>query len=83
MSMETALRQPPPSRIEREVLRLHALLKSGEFAQAERAAQALLVEVPDNRDVLYALAVCQRYLKRIPEALATIPGCSRNEAIAT
>ena len=75
--MEAALRQPPPSRIEREVLRLHALLKSGEFAQAERAAQALLVEVPDNRDVLYALAVCQRYLTRIPEALATLERLER------
>src|ERR1700730_10742526 len=77
MSMEAAPRPPPPSRIEREVVRLHALLKSGEFAHAERAAQALLVEVPDNRDVLYALAVCQRYLKRIPEALATLERLER------
>jgi tetratricopeptide (TPR) repeat protein len=76
--MEAALHQPPPSRIEREVLQLRALLNRSEFAQAERAAQALLAEVPENRDVLYVLAVSQRYLKRIPEALATLERLERS-----
>ena len=37
-----------------------------------RAARVLRDEVPQNRDVLYMLAVGLRYLTRIPEALATL-----------
>jgi tetratricopeptide (TPR) repeat protein len=37
-----------------------------------RAARVLRDEVPQNRDVLYMLAVGLRYLKRIPDALATL-----------
>ena len=37
-----------------------------------RAAGVLRDEVPQNRDVLYMLAVGLRYLTRIPEALATL-----------
>jgi len=36
------------------------------------AAEALRVQVPENRDVLYATAVSQRLLQRIPDALATL-----------
>ena len=42
-----------------------------------RAAQELLVEVPENRDLLYMLAVSQRYLGRIPDALATLARLER------
>jgi tetratricopeptide (TPR) repeat protein len=42
------------------------------FASALDAAQALAQAVPENRDVLYMIAVCQRYLNRIPEALAAL-----------
>jgi tetratricopeptide (TPR) repeat protein len=72
------------SRIEAEVLRLRALLEKGELTEALAGAQSLLQEVPENRDVWYLIAVSQRYLKRIPEALATLarfeqlhPGYSR------
>jgi len=61
-----------PSRIESEVIRIRALLQKNEFAQALAAAETLLVEVPENRDVLYMIAVAQRYLQRTPEALATL-----------
>jgi len=63
---------PPASRIETEVGRIRKLLERSEFAPALAAAEALLVEVPENRDVLYMIAVSQRYLKRIPAALATL-----------
>ena len=63
---------PGPSRIEMEVLRIRALLEQSQFETALAAGQALLEEVPENRDVLYMVAVAQRYLKRIPEALATL-----------
>jgi tetratricopeptide (TPR) repeat protein len=61
-----------PSRIETEVGRARALLQNRQFAQALAAAETLLAEVPENRDVLYLIAVNQRYLGRVPEALATL-----------
>ena len=67
----------PLSRIEAEVLRIRASLQANEFAPALQAAEALLVEVPENRDVLYMIAVAQRYLQRIPAALATLASLER------
>ena len=61
-----------PSRIETEVLRLRALMEQQQFAQALQGAQALLTEVPENRDVLYMIAVCQRYLGHIADALTSL-----------
>jgi tetratricopeptide (TPR) repeat protein len=62
----------PASRIESEVIRIRALLQGGQYAPALQAAEALLIEVPENRDVIYMIAVAQRYLQRIPDALATL-----------
>jgi tetratricopeptide (TPR) repeat protein len=70
--MSTVAFDPPPSPIESEVRRIRKLLEDGEFAQALPAADKLLLEVPENRDVLYMIAVSQRYLRRIPDALATL-----------
>jgi tetratricopeptide (TPR) repeat protein len=64
--------KPPQSRIEAEVHRARALLEKRELARALEAAQALLAEVPENRDVWYLIAVSQRYLGRIADALATL-----------
>ena len=73
-----------PSRIETEVRRIRELLERQKFAEAQAAAEALELEVPENRDVLYMLAVSQRYQGRIPAALAILerleryhPGFSR------
>jgi tetratricopeptide (TPR) repeat protein len=63
---------PPTSRIEAEVRRGRALLERRQFAQALELAQSLLTEVPENRDILYLLAVSERYLGRIADALATL-----------
>jgi tetratricopeptide (TPR) repeat protein len=70
--MPAAALNPPKSGIETEVLRIRGLLEKSQFAQALAAAEALLAKVPENRDVWYMLAVSQRYLGRIPEALATL-----------
>ena len=74
----------PTSRVEAEVLRLRALLEKGELAAALAAAETLRKQVPENRDVWYIIAVSQRYLQRIPDALTTLarleqlhPGFSR------
>jgi tetratricopeptide (TPR) repeat protein len=75
---------PTPSPVETEVRRIRELLERRAFAEAVVAASALAVQVPENRDVLYMMAVGQRYLHQIPEALATLerleqhhPGYSR------
>ncbi|MGO9991803.1 MAG: tetratricopeptide repeat protein, partial [Steroidobacteraceae bacterium] len=73
-----------PSPVEVEVRRIRELLERGAYAEAVAAAAALAVQVPENRDVLYMMAVGQRYLNQIPDALATLdrleqyhPGFSR------
>jgi tetratricopeptide (TPR) repeat protein len=48
------------------------LLYRRQFAEAARAAEALLARSPEDRDLLYMLAVAQRYLGRIPAALGTL-----------
>jgi len=58
--------------IEAEVRRANGLLKQRQFAQALECAQGLLAEVPENRDVLYLVAVNQRYLGRIADALRSL-----------
>jgi predicted Zn-dependent protease len=75
--MEAATRSPAPSRIETEVLRVRGMIERGQFAAALAAAQPLLSEVPENRDVLLMTAVSQRYLGRIPDALATLAALER------
>jgi tetratricopeptide (TPR) repeat protein len=60
------------SPIEAEVKRIRSLLEQSNFASALTAAETLLTQVPENRDVLYMLAVAQRYLKRLPNALETL-----------
>jgi len=75
--MQPAIISPPPSPIETEVKRVRALLERDEFAQGLEAAQALAAEVPDNRDVLYMIAVSLRYLQRIPEALQALERLER------
>jgi tetratricopeptide (TPR) repeat protein len=70
--MTAAVINPPKSPVEAEVRHIRELLERNEFSQALSAAEALLLQVPENRDVLYMLAVSQRYLQRIPQALATL-----------
>ena len=70
--MAAAQPTPTASRIEAEVRRVRALVEGRQFAAALAAAQSLLVEVPENRDVFYLVAVCQRYLGRIADALRTL-----------
>jgi tetratricopeptide (TPR) repeat protein len=84
MESESTVAAHTPSTLEAEVQHIRALLEHKQFLEAESAAAARALEVPENRDILYMLAVSQRYLNRIPEALATLaqlerlhPGFSR------
>jgi tetratricopeptide (TPR) repeat protein len=58
--------------VDAEAQRARALLEKGDFAQALTVAEALHKNSPGHRDALYIIAVSQRYLKRVPEALATL-----------
>jgi tetratricopeptide (TPR) repeat protein len=60
------------SKIEAEVLRIRSLMQAARPADALQAAQALLEKVPENRDVLYMIAVNQRSLQQLDAALATL-----------
>jgi tetratricopeptide (TPR) repeat protein len=66
-----------PSPIETEVLRIREVMGRSQFDVALLAAETLRAEVPQNRDVLYMIAVCQRYLGRIADALATLSALER------
>jgi tetratricopeptide (TPR) repeat protein len=70
--MQAAATSPDPSPVEAEVQRIRALMERKQFAAALSAAQVLALDVPENRDVLYMIAVSQRYLQKIPEALASL-----------
>ena len=72
------------STVQSEVSRIRALVKERRFAAGVAAATALLSQVPENRDVLYLLALGQRQLTRTADALETLgqlerlhPGYSR------
>lgn len=60
------------SRIEAQVRLARELVQKHQFLPALAAVQALHGQVPENRDVLYLIAVCQRYLERIADALSTL-----------
>jgi tetratricopeptide (TPR) repeat protein len=75
--MQAAIESASPSQIEAEVRRIRELLGQSQFGPALAAAQALRAQVPENRDVLYLIAVSLRYLQRIPEALAMLAELER------
>jgi len=75
--MTEALEAASDSSIEAAISRLEDLLKRGQFPAALAGAEALLIEAPTNRDALYIRAVSQRFLGRIPDALATLARLER------
>ncbi len=60
----------PP--IPNELARIRALIREQRHGEALAAATALSGATPDDRDALYLVAVCQRLLRRLPEALASL-----------
>src|SRR5882672_7343173 len=73
-----------PSSVELEVQRIRGLVQVHRFGEAVAAAGTLRTLYPENRDVLYLLAVAQRHGRRVADALHTLvdlerhhPGASR------
>src|SRR6516162_10065695 len=57
--------------------RLRELLRQHHFSEALATAQAVLAESPGQRDALLAMAIAQRFLGRIPQALETLAALER------
>src|SRR5499426_2707579 len=66
------MHSPSVSPIELDVRRIRGLSERGRHHEALVAAEALAVAAPKNRDLLYLVAVNQRCLNRIYEALDTL-----------
>ena len=76
----TVMPQPvaAPASVELEVERIRGLLKERRFQQAVSAAAALRTLYPENRDVLYLLALGQRQSRQIKDALDTLADMERH-----
>jgi len=76
----TVMPQPvaAPASVELEVERIRGLLKERRFQQAVSAAAALRTPYPENRDVLYLLALGQRQSRQIKDALDTLADMERH-----
>src|SRR5882757_3852373 len=69
--------------VELEVQRIRGLVQAHHFAEAVRAAGSLRTLFPENRDVLYLLAVGQRHTGRIADALDTLADMERHHPRAS
>jgi tetratricopeptide (TPR) repeat protein len=65
-------RSSVPSPVETEVARIQGLIQAGQFSEALEAGNRLIAVLPENRDVLYLIAVSQRCLGQIAQALDTL-----------
>lgn len=72
-----------PVSVELEVQRIRGLVQARRFGEAVAAAGTLLTLVPENRDVLYLLAIGQRHLGRTSDALATLADMERHHSGAS
>ena len=61
-----------------EIARIRALLRQREFTEGLAAGEALLAAAPGQRDALLFVAIAQRYLGRIPDALKTLTELERH-----
>jgi len=61
-----------PTSVELEVQRIRGLVQAHRFGEAVAAAGPLRTLFPENRDVLYLLALGQRHAGRIRDALDTL-----------
>ena len=63
---------PEASLVESELNVVKKLMQAGNFDEAENQLLAMISEVPKNGDILYMLAVSQRYQKKYSQALDTL-----------
>jgi len=68
---------PQASAVEQQVIRLRRLQQDGGHQEALTGAQARLVDLPENRDLLLIAATSLRHLRRVPDALAMLERLER------
>jgi tetratricopeptide (TPR) repeat protein len=68
---------PRPSAVEAGVEEVRALLKDRRFGEAVTAARLLEARVPENRDVLYLLALALRQRGEVGDALSVLDRLER------
>ncbi len=81
----TVTLQPPAaaSSVELEVQKIRGLVQARRFGDALLAAGSLRTLYPENRDVLYLLALAQRHTARFQDALDTLAGMQRHHPSAS
>ena len=62
-----------------ELVRIRGLVRQREFAEALSAGQQVLAAAPGERDALLFVAIAQRFLGRIPEALDTLAALAQHQ----
>jgi tetratricopeptide (TPR) repeat protein len=72
-----------PSSVELEVQRIRGLVQARSFGEAVAAAASLRTLYPENRDVLYLLAVAQRHGGQIAGALDSLADMERHHPRAS
>jgi tetratricopeptide (TPR) repeat protein len=70
--MDSTDAKSPASMTGSDAARIRALLRQQKFSEALAEGEAVLALVADHRDVLLYVAIAQRYLGRIPDALRTL-----------
>ena len=62
-----------------ELAHIRGLIRRREFAEALSAGQEVLVEAPGERDALLFVAIAQRFLGRVPDALGTLATLAQHQ----
>jgi tetratricopeptide (TPR) repeat protein len=70
--MDSTDAETAPSMVGFEADRIRSLLRQQKFPEALSAGEALLATRADHRDTLLFVAIAQRYLGRIPDAMRTL-----------
>ena len=60
------------NQIDERLEQAKSLLENSRLVEAEKHTEKILSDFPENAEALYILAVCQRYLNRLEEALETL-----------
>ena len=69
----------PSSQTEEDVARLRRLQKDGRHPEALQGVQSMLLDAPENRDLLLIAATSQRHLQQVPEALEILARLERTQ----
>ena len=75
--MDISATAAPP--LTAELVRIRGLVRQREFAEALSAGQQVLAAAPGERDALLFVAIAQRFLGRVPEALDTLAALAQHQ----